>query len=39
MNNFQILSESLDNAELLKKIHYLIDDHRLRDCSKFCVST
>lgn len=34
MSNFQILSESLDNAEILKKLHYFIDDHRLPITSK-----
>lgn len=34
MNNFQILSESLDNAELLKKLHHAIDQHRLPISSK-----
>ncbi|RKG31112.1 DUF6097 family protein [Acinetobacter tianfuensis] len=34
MNNFQILSESLDNAELLKKLHHAIDESRLPIISK-----
>ncbi|SPL69165.1 DUF6097 family protein [Acinetobacter stercoris] len=34
MNNFQILSESLDNAELLKKLHHAIDEHHLPINSK-----
>ena len=34
MSNFQILSETLDNAEILKKLHYVIDEHRLPITSK-----
>ncbi|OTG85547.1 hypothetical protein B9T31_12210 [Acinetobacter sp. ANC 4558] len=34
MSNFQILSESLDNAELLKKLHHAIDEYRLPITSK-----
>jgi len=34
MNSLRVLSESLDNAELLKNLHYIIDEHHLPIRSK-----